>query len=407
MRIRGGVVLALSVTAALVAAGCSSSAPKPTTTLPGATTTSTAAPVTTAGGSTTTTVPLAHVSVSLKQVGSFDEPIALVGRTGSPVVYVEEKVGKILELASKRAVLDISSDVVDSGEQGLLGPVFSPDGKYLYLDYTAKSDGAERVEVFTMNADGTANVASRRRLLTISDPQPNHNGGQLAFGPDGFLYYGIGDGGAANDEGTGHAPGGNAQSTQVLLGKILRLNPTPTGAQPYTIPPGNPFASGGGRAEIWAYGLRNPWRFSFDRATGDLWIGDVGQDQWEEIDYMPPGQGAGANFGWNRYEGNHRYRGTDVAGTVKPVFEYSHDFGCAIVGGFVYRGPAAPTLNGTYLYSDNCQSTLRLLRRSATGAITTRAITFRNLANVGSFGEDLAGNVYVLSQNGPVFELTK
>lgn len=355
---------------------------------------------------TTTTVPLDAIKLRLMNVGSFREPTNLVTRPNDTVAYLTEKAGRVVTLQDPdRIVLDLRSDVVNAGEQGLLGLAFSPDGTKLYVDYTARGNGETRIEEFTMRSDGTADPGSRRRLLTIAQPQPNHNGGQLAFGPDGMLYIGMGDGGAGDDAGAGHAEGGNGQSTSSLLGKVLRIDPTPSADRPYSIPAGNPFANGGGRPEIWAIGLRNPWRFSFDRATGDLWIGDVGQNQWEEIDFMPAGRGAAANYGWNRYEGTHRYRGADVADTVKPIAEYSHDHGCSVTGGYVARGAAVPALVGTYLYSDYCESTLRLLRREADGSIAHRTIGFDELSTAVSFGEDAAGNVYVLSGGGGVFRI--
>ncbi|MCZ7525056.1 MAG: PQQ-dependent sugar dehydrogenase [Acidimicrobiia bacterium] len=214
-----------------------------------------------------------------------------------------------------------------------------------------------------------------------------------------MLYLGLGDGGGAGDEGRGHAPGGNGQSLGTLLGKILRLDPRAAGSGPYAVPADNPFVGvEGARPEIWVYGLRNPWRFSFDRATGDLWIGDVGQNRWEEIDLIPAGAAAGANLGWNLLEGTHEFRGAPPPGAVPPVFEYPHSEGCSVTGGYVYRGPRIPQLAGAYLFTDYCDGTIRALRVEdgvlveADLGVATRGPT--------SFGEDRTGELYVLSAEG-------
>jgi glucose/arabinose dehydrogenase len=212
-----------------------------------------------------------------------------------------------------------------------------------------------------------------------------------------MLYLGLGDGGGAGDSGSGHAPGGNGQSLDTLLGKILRIDPTPSSGRQYAIPADNPFANGGGEPEIWAYGLRNPWRFSWDRETDDLWIADVGQNAWEEIDFVAGGRAAGLNFGWNRLEGTHEFMGDPPANAVPPIFEYPLDGTCAAIGGYVYRGSRIPALAGAYVYSDFCESTIRALAQQG-GRITDQ----RDLGiwgnSVTAFGEDQAGELYVLSQ---------
>ena len=208
-------------------------------------------------------------------------------------------------------------------------------------------------------AGDRADPSSARTVLFVRQPFANHNGGDLLFGPDGDLYVGLGDGGSEGD------PQGNGQSLSTLLGKMVRIRPTPNGPAPYEVPAGNPFVgASGARPEIWAFGLRNPWRFSFDRQTGDLWIGDVGQDQWEEIDRQPAGSSGGQNYGWNLTEGDHPYNGASPPPNwVRPVYEYSHDTGgCAVVGGYVYRGAAIPALRGAYLFSDNCDGRIMGLR---------------------------------------------
>jgi glucose/arabinose dehydrogenase len=256
-------------------------------------------------------------------------------------------------------------------------------------------------------ANGRAEPARRRLLLTVPQPQVNHNGGELTFGPDGHLYLGLGDGGNRDDTGPGHVPEGNAQSLDTLLGKILRIDPTPSGVPPYTIPSDNPFATGGGRPEIYVYGLRNPWRFSFDRANGDLWIGDVGQDQYEEIDQLPAGKIAGANLGWPRYEGMHAYRGTGAndAALVSPLIETSHaDGNCSITGGYVYRGRAIPALRGWYLFTDYCNGAIKAVRPVTGKSPRVRSLG-TSMTQVSSFGQDNDGELYVLSQNRGVFRV--
>jgi glucose/arabinose dehydrogenase len=223
----------------------------------------------------------------------------------------------------------------------------------------------------------------------------------LAFGPDGKLYVGMGDGGSAND------PGDRAQSLDSLLGKILRIDvdSAPSSA-PYTIPPDNPYATRTQGAEVWDLGLRNPWRFSFDRATGDLWIGDVGQDHYEEVDLEPAGSRGGVNYGWSRYEGRHvAVADRDAPGAVAPVAEYDHDGGhCSIAGGYVYRGPAVPSLNGAYLFADYCSGSVWTLRPDGHGAFAMAQV-LDTLHNVSSFGEDADGELYVVDHSGLVLKV--
>jgi glucose/arabinose dehydrogenase len=224
-----------------------------------------------------------------------------------------------------------------------------PDGTFIYVNYT-DVNGDTHVTEFAMKGD-RVDVGSRRDVLFVEQPYTNHNGGGLVFGPDGHLYIGLGDGGSGGD------PHGNGQSLSTLLGKMLRISPRPSGDRPYTVPTDNPFTDDGdARPEIWAFGLRNPWRFCFDRETGDLWIGDVGQSSWEEVDVQPADSRGGENFGWNVMEGGHEYgdalRTPDM---VPPVYEYSHDDGgCALTGGYVYRGRAIPALQGAYVFGDFC-----------------------------------------------------
>jgi glucose/arabinose dehydrogenase len=246
------------------------------------------------------------------------------------------------------------------------------------------------VEYRTSRDPNRADARSRRQLLFVDQPYPNHNGGNLVFGPDGMLYVGLGDGGSAGD------PLNSGQRTDTLLGKILRIDvDSPSGGKPYGIPAGNPFAGGGGRPEILHWGLRNPWRFSFDRDRGDLWIGDVGQNTVEEVDFRPAGA-SGANFGWNAFEGTRSFGGTARGPTVKPVAQYTHAKGCSVTGGFVYRGSKVPSLRGRYIFADWCSGrtwSMRAGPRPGDVREITRRLS-RSLANVTSFGEDAAGELY-------------
>jgi glucose/arabinose dehydrogenase len=343
-----------------------------------------------------------------------DDTSGLVGMTARPnsrTLYLSEQRGIVWALhgstRGSQPVIDLTDRVSqDGGERGLLGLAFSPDGKQLFLHYSDRN-GDTQVDRYTMRA-GRADVATRRPILSVQQPQPNHNGGQLVFGPDGYLYLGLGDGGNQGDMGPGHAPGGNGQSLATRLGKILRIDPDPNG-DGYTVPPDNPFVDTADAVpDIWSYGLRNPWRFSFDRQTGDLWIGDVGQNEYEEIDRVPATNGRdagkGDNFGWNLVEGNHSYRGENPDGAVTPVYEISHDTGaCAVVGGFVYRGTKIPGLVGDYLFSDNCEGTVRVLEPD--GDRWKMADTGMEASGVASFGQANNGTLYVVSMSDGVYRV--
>jgi glucose/arabinose dehydrogenase len=347
---------------------------------------------------------LSKVGVRLEPVARLSSPVGLTTRKGDPAVYLIEQGGRVRALRNGKLdptpVLDISSLVVSGGEQGLLGIAFSPDGRYLYLDYTDTS-GDTHVAELAMRG-GRPDPQSRRDLLTVDQPFANHNGGQLAFGPDGNLYIALGDGGGAGD------PNGNGQSLGTLLGKILRISPRPSGGRPYGIPADNPFVGrSGARPEIWDYGLRNPWRFSFDPATGDLWIGDVGQGDWEEIDHEPAGRG-GRNYGWNRREGLHPYQGGAPPGAVAPVSEYSHlSGGCTVIGGSVYRGRAIPDLAGAYLYGDYCAGWIRAAPVSRDGGVGEYRDLGVQVRSLTSFGVDQRGELYALSQAGGVYRILR
>ncbi|MFN8039583.1 MAG: PQQ-dependent sugar dehydrogenase [Acidimicrobiales bacterium] len=358
---------------------------------------------------------LAGVRVTLDPVGSVTgAATALAPRPGTSDLFVTEQVGRVRRLAAgadgrfttaSDAVLDITDEVASGGERGLLGLAFTPDGTKLDVYYTAK-DGAITVDEVTLDGDRAAN-GTRRNLLRIEHPRPNHNGGQLTYGPDGFLYIGTGDGGGGGD------PDRNGQNPTTLLGKVLRIDPSaPSGGKPYGIPPGNPFADGtGGAPEVWAYGLRNPWRFSFDRSTGDLWIGDVGQDAIEEIDYAPngpKGAGPGNNYGWNLMEGTSSFRdGTAPSNHVPPIYEYTHDDGgCSVIGGYVDRSGQA-TLAGVYLFADICIGRINGLLQRDGKAVDVRhlgASTSPNLLS--SFGQGNDGTLYVVQLDGKIAKVT-
>jgi glucose/arabinose dehydrogenase len=357
--------------------------------------------------------PLDGIDITATPVAQVDSPTALVVRPGTETMYVAERPGRVRPVTVAGTgpdrtyqvgdpVLDISDNVVADGERGLLDIVFSPDGGTLYVHYSLAPSGDARVAAYTMAGD-EVDTGSYRELLAVEDPFPNHNGGEMEFGPDGYLYIGLGDGGGGGD------PEGNGQDTQALLGKILRIDPaSPSGGQEYGIPADNPFADGaGGRPEVWLYGVRNPWRFSFDRANGDLWIGDVGQNEWEEIDQLQAaaGGGRGANLGWNEVEATHPFEGgSNPDGGVLPVFEYSHDEGCSVTGGVVYRGAAIPGLGGAYLFSDYCQGDVRGLR-VRDGEVTEERTFDVHVDQLVSFAEDAAGEVYALSLLGGIYRL--
>ncbi len=344
---------------------------------------------------------VSQARIKLTPVAMVDDPTAFATRNGDSALYVNEQAGRVRAVRNgvldPQPVLDITDQVGSGGERGLLGLAFAPDGSKLYVYYTNR-DGDIRLDEYAMSGN-SVNVGSRRQVLAVDHPPAsNHNGGQLSFGPDGKLYAGLGDGGAAGDTGVGHVEGGNAQSLDTMLGKILRIDPTPSAGRQYTIPSDNPFADGGGLPEIWAYGLRNPWRFSWDRKTGDMWIADVGQNEWEEVDFVPAGRGAGANYGWNRLEGTHQFSGSAPDGAVSPIYEYSHQSGgCSISGGYVYRGSKIPALVGDYVFTDYCDSTLRAIREQD-GKLTGQRDLGLKANQVTAFGEGPDGELYVLSQ---------
>ncbi|MGH3665883.1 MAG: PQQ-dependent sugar dehydrogenase, partial [Egibacteraceae bacterium] len=344
---------------------------------------------------------LADVAVAVEEVAQLEAPTAMAIRRGDDALYVAERGGRVQVLrggeVAGEPLLDISDEVTVDGERGLLGIDFSDDGETLYVSST-DLDGNSRLDAYAMEGDALE-AGSRRNLLQVDQPFSNHNGGNVVVGPDGLLYYGLGDGGSGGD------PHGNGQDPSTLLGAMLRIDPER--GDPYAVPDDNPFPdSDGGRPEVFVYGLRNPWRFSFDRRTNDLWIGDVGQGEIEEIDRLPAGEGAGANLGWNRFEGTQPFAGGgDRDGLTFPVAEYRHTEGrCSITGGYVYRGDAIPGLGGAYLYTDFCGGQLEALRLEG-GEVADQAQLPVSVEQAVSFGEDAEGELYLLSLSGPVYRL--
>jgi glucose/arabinose dehydrogenase len=347
----------------------------------------------------------ANRGVRLRRIGSFSAPVYVTSPPGDRRrLFVVEQGGRIRVLVDghvrRRPFLDISGKVRAGGEQGLLSMAFAPDyassGRF-YVDYT-DNGGDSRIVEYRRASATRANPRSARRLIFQRQPQANHNGGLLLFGPDGMLYVGFGDGGGGGDQ---HGPRGNAQDLGTLLGKILRIDPRRSGGRRYTIPPGNPFAGrAGARPEIWAYGLRNPWRFIFGPG-GRLVIADVGQDAVEEIDVI---RGAGVNLGWRVFEGNARYApGESAPGAVAPDITRRHAHGwCAITGGVVVR--SANALRGRYLFGDYCKGDIESARIVGSGFRDVRA-TRLHVDALASFGRDARGRSYAVSNNGPVYRI--
>lgn len=291
---------------------------------------------------------------------------------------------------------------VTANERGLLGLAFHPDfaeNAYFYVNYTKRTDGNTIIARYQVSADdpNLADPNSAEVLLEIDQPYPNHNGGMIAFGPDGYLYIGMGDGGAGGD------PQNRAQDLDELLGKMLRIDVD--SASPYGIPADNPYADGSrGRPEIWAWGLRNPWRFSFDSATGDLYIGDVGQNAFEEIDFQPADSTGDENYGWRVFEAGSDYESGSVADPVFPIADYGRDDGCSVTGGYVYRGTQLPDLVGKYLYGDYCTGTIWWLQRNDSGDWEGDVLLDTDIS-ISSFGQDLSGEVYLVDHRGSIYRL--
>jgi glucose/arabinose dehydrogenase len=353
--------------------------------------------------------PPGGTGVALQEVASgLSFPLYLTAPVGDLArLFVVEKTGGIRIVKDGTLLpglfLDLSSQVSMGAEQGLLGLAFDPEytstGRFL-VHYTDLA-GNTVLSRFQVSADpDLADAATEQIILTATQPFTNHNGGQIAFGPDGFLYLGLGDGGSSGD------PEGRGQDLSDLLGSILRLDVR--AGDPYTVPADNPFVGNpGARPEVWSYGLRNPWRFSFDRANGDLYIADVGQNQLEEVDVSTAADGAGrgVNYGWSIMEGSLCFRGPgcDQTGLTLPLLEYSHREGCSITGGYVYRGSAVPQIQGQYFYSDFCERWVRSFRYA--DGLAEEETSWPALSTGGtivSFGEDAAGELYILEAEGRV-----
>jgi glucose/arabinose dehydrogenase len=334
------------------------------------------------------------------------QPIGLTNAgDGSDRLFVIEQSGVIRVIRDNDLLvdpfLDITGQVNCCGERGLLGLAFHPEynhNGYFFVNYTDINDDTVIARFQVTDEVDQANPSSEIRLLIVDQPFSNHNGGSLAFGPDGYLYVGLGDGGSGGD------PLGNAQNTDVLLGKLLRLDVDR--GDLYAIPPDNPFVNGGGAPEVWVSGLRNPWRFSFDRLTGDLYIGDVGQGSWEEIDFLPAGNSGGVNFGWNYMEGAHPYsisQPPEDTTLTDPVAEYGRDQGFSVIGGLVYRGDQLPGWQGIYLYGDYGSGFIWGLMRDAAGSWKNKLL-FQTDTRITSFGEDENGEIYYVSYEGGLYK---
>ena len=315
---------------------------------------------------------------------------------GSGRLFIIEQPGRVRILQdgelARAPFLDLEDRIECCGEQGLLGLAFHPDfpdDPRFFVNYTRAPDGATVVSEFQVGPDGRP-AGGERVLLTIPQPWGNHNGGMFAFGPDGLLYVGMGDGGSGGD------PQNNGQDPDALLGKMLRIDVDE--GEPYGIPEDNPYADGGGAPEIYAIGLRNPWRFSFDRQSGELWAGDVGQNAIEEVDRIE----RGGNYGWRLREGTQPFEPTGSAGNlIPPVVEYAHEGGrCSVTGGYVYHGQAAPDLQGTYVYADYCSGEILGF------ADGEQQVLLESGLSVSSFGEDEAGELYVVDHDGAIYQVT-
>ena len=405
--------------AALIATGCSSPAPSASpSVVPASPPAATAPPPSATAPAPTApenTFVAANVRVSLEPYAKVPgSPLAIAATNdGSGRLLVATQEGLIWAVTNgvtaDHPMLDLSARITSGGERGLLGiavhPAFPTDPR-IFVDYTDR-DGNTVVSSFRLaTGDPTRfDPSIENVILRQEQPFANHNGGAVVFGPDGDLYITFGDGGSGGD------PQGNGQNLGTLLGKILRIDidhPDPADGT-YGIPSDNPFAGRNeARPEIWLYGLRNPWRISFDRRARDLWIGDVGQDRWEEVDVVPGGQ-SGLNFGWNVMEGNHCFQppdGCDQSASVHPVAEYGHDEGCTIIGGYVYRGAADPILQGGYVFADYCSGTIFAIAANGSTAQRLPVAVGQTKDGVSAFGEDAAGELYVANLDGTISRVT-
>jgi glucose/arabinose dehydrogenase len=337
-------------------------------------------------------------AVGLQVIAQVEQPVDVAWRTGDPTMFVVGQAGLVTPVRDGAAgdpVLDISDMTQADGERGLLGLTFSPDGSTAYIDHT-DNDGDTVIASYAVGADGVFDPSSRLEMLTVDQPYANHNGGNVMIGPDGMLYIGMGDGGSGGD------PERRALNVGTLLGKILRIDPTTT---PYTVPADNPFVDvEGAMPEIWSVGVRNPWRMSFDPATGDLWFGDVGQGDIEEIDvaYAADGAGRGANFGWSAFEGSTRFNDDQSPdGATPPIYEYEHgDAGCSVSGGAMYRGAAIPALVGWFVFADYCSGNLYGILTQ--DGVLNQSLTLGNQPGITAVRAGPDTDLYVLSLDGSI-----
>lgn len=427
MRYRTATPLAVAAAALLVVA-CSGTddpdgGPSSATvrTLPSAAPSSVTPPTTdmtdttapTSAPTTTTTTPavlrqVGDPSVAIEPVASFDTPVDLTVRPGDDALWVVEQAGRIVRFdgGERSVALDLTGRVSRGNEQGLLGLAFSPDGAVAYTNHTDLA-GTTVVSEFSVGADGAFDEATERTVLAVEQPFSNHNAGDLEFGPDGMLYVPLGDGGSSGD------PRRTASDPATLLGSLLRIDPTPTADAAYTIPSDNPFAQGpfdgiDGRPEVWSWGLRNPWKIAFDPVLGDLWVPDVGQDRFEEINVVRPvgdsGAGFGVDFGWSAFEGTERFdaavpdRGAQL---TPPVLVYDHGDGCSISGGAVYRGTAIPELEPAFVYSDYCAGAVWAFDLDQGRNLTL----VEGLDSVTAIREGPDAELYVVQRSGEVLRL--
>ncbi len=386
----------LTVLSILLLAACQAASPAPS-----------AAPASSTGAGDTA---VSSISLFPVVIEGLDDPLYLT-HAGDARLFVVEKGGTIRIVQDGRLLPEPFLDIRDrvnagASERGLLSVAFHPDyaqnGRF-FVNYTNLA-GDTAVSAFQVTADpNRADPASEKILLTVAQPFPNHNGGQVQFGPDGYLYVGMGDGGSGGD------PQGNGQNPATLLGALLRLDvDQPANGAAYGIPADNPFAADSSRRpEVWAFGLRNPWRFSFDRATGDLLLADVGQNQWEEVNFLPAGSPGGGNFGWNIMEGTHCYGSStcDQTGLILPITDYRHENGrCSVTGGYVYRGQQFPALTGSYFFGDYCSGEIWRAAPEADGRWAVNRV-LATPSRIASFGEDAQGELYVVDITSGIFQI--